>query len=297
LNSHVQDFHWPDGYRAAAIVSVDMDGESGVLYDHPHTETHLNVVAHQGYDALSGVPRLLRLFDRLAIKTSFYIPGFTAERWPDVVQEVRDAGHEIGHHGYLHEPVHGVDEATEEGYLLRGLEALDKVAGVRPVGYRAPKGRLNFRTPRLLAKHGFLYDTSLMDTEYPYRLASGPEPDAPSVIELPIQWSTDDWSQFAFMPGLMPGTTVESPTKALEVWALDLEGIAAEGGIFIITLHPYLIGRPSRARILEELVERMKAIDGLWITTGQAAAEHAATQDLTPRFHRPVKRPEGLPIP
>ena len=72
------------------------------------------------------------------LRTTFFVPGWVAETWPDVARSVRDAGHEIGHHGYLHESVRGKDEATEEGYLLRGLEALD----TRP---RHPAGRLSSR--------------------------------------------------------------------------------------------------------------------------------------------------------
>ena len=91
------------------------------------------------------------MLDRLGLRTTFFIPGWVAETWPDVARSVRDAGHEIGHHGYLHESVRGVDEATEIGYLERGLAALDEVLGVRPIGYRAPSWDMNFRTPALLA--------------------------------------------------------------------------------------------------------------------------------------------------
>ena len=78
------------------------------------------------------------MLDRRKLRTTFFIPGWVAEAWPDVARSIRDAGHEIGHHGYLHESVRGVDEATKERYMLRGLEALDSVLGIRPVGYRPP---------------------------------------------------------------------------------------------------------------------------------------------------------------
>ena len=82
---------------------------------------------------------------------------------PDAIRSIRDAGHEIGHHGYMHESVRGKDEATEVGYPVRGLEALDSVAGVRPVGYRPPSCDMNFRTPDLVARHGFTYCSGMMD--------------------------------------------------------------------------------------------------------------------------------------
>ena len=103
-------------------------------------------MSHQAYGPRTGVPRLLRLLDRQGIRATFFVPGYTAERWPDAVRAIRDAGHEIAHHGYLHEGVAGTpDPATEERRLLRGLEALEAVAGVRPIGYRAPMWELVVR--------------------------------------------------------------------------------------------------------------------------------------------------------
>ena len=129
-------FRWPDGVRAAAMFTFDVDAEAVMLTDHPETADYLDVMAHQRYGPKVAVPRLLRMLDRVKLRTTFFIPGWVAETWPDVARSIRDAGHEIGHHGYLHESVRGKDEATEEGYLLRGLEVLDARA-------RHPAGRLS----------------------------------------------------------------------------------------------------------------------------------------------------------
>ena len=89
------------------------------------------------------------------------MPGFTAERWPDTVRSIRDVGHEIAHHGYLHESVAGLSVATEEEVRLRGLSALDAVTGVRPSGWRAPMWEASWCSADLLKKHGFRYDSSV----------------------------------------------------------------------------------------------------------------------------------------
>ena len=142
-------------------------------------------MSHQAYGPRTGGARILRILDRQQVRATFFVPGYTAEHWPDAVRAVRDAGHEIGHHGYLHEGAHSApDEATEERRLLRGLEALDTVLGVRPVGYRAPMWELTDRLPALLARHGFLYDSGLMDADHPYLLATGDETDP--IVELPV---------------------------------------------------------------------------------------------------------------
>ena len=179
-------FSWPQGKRAAACFTFDLDAESPILFDHPESAGWLDVMSHQAYGPRTGAPRILRLLERQGIRATFFVPGYTAERWPDTVRAIRDAGHEIGHHGYLHEGARSAPDAqTEERRLLRGLEALNEVAGVRPVGYRAPMWELTYRLPALLARHGFLYDSGLMDADHPYRLATGAEPGAPSIIELP----------------------------------------------------------------------------------------------------------------
>lgn len=216
------------------------------------------------------------------------MPGYTAERWPAAVRAIRDAGHEIGHHGYLHEGAHSAPDAeTEERHLLRGLEALDAVTGIRPVGYRAPMWELSYRLPALLAAHGFRYDSGLMDADHPYRLAAGPEAGAPSIVELPAHWSLDDWEPYTYLPGISGSGVIASPAEVLARWTLELEALVEAGGIFVLTNHPFVSGRASRAVALEALIERARAIDGLWIASAEEVAAHVETLPLTPIVHRP----------
>ena len=274
-------FRWPDGVRAAAMFGFDLDAEAVMLADHPEVAGYLDVIAHQRYGPRVAVPRLLRMLDRVKLRTTFFIPGWVAETWPDVARSVRDAGHEIGHHGYLHESVRGRDEATEEGYLLRGLEALDRVLGVRPTGYRAPSWDMNFRTPALLTKHGFRYDSALMDSDHPYRLS-------PTLVELPVHWSLDDWNRWNYVPGYA-ASPILRPSDVGAAWAEELDAIVEVGGLFNLTMHPFVSGRPARAAAIERLIERARAIDGLWIAAGDEIAAWVDTLDLPPVAHEPPK--------
>jgi len=286
-------FRWPDGVRAAACFTFDVDAESPILWDHPEASQHLDVMSHQAYGPRTGVPRLLRRLDRAGIRATFFVPGYTAERWPDAVRAIRDAGHEIAHHGYMHEGSRGADVAEEEARLLRGLEALEAVAGVRPVGYRAPNWELSYELPALLAKHGFRYDSGLMDADHPYRLAVDPAPGAPSIVELPAHWGLDDWEPYNYLPGLTGSGVIASPADVVARWTLELEALVEEGGLFMLTNHPFVSGRASRAAALERLIERAKAIEGLWIATCADVAAWVETLDLVPVVHVPPVLPAG----
>ena len=285
-------FRWPDGVRAAACFTFDLDAESPILFDHPESAAWLDVMSHQAYGPRTAVPRLLRLLDRRGIRASFFIPGWVAERWPEASRSIRDAGHEIAHHGYLHEGAHSApDEETEERRLLRGLEALDGVLGVRPAGYRAPNWELTYRLPALLVKHGFRYDSGLMDADHPYHLAVGPEPGAATIVELPGHWSLDDWEPYNYLPGITGSGVIGSPADVVGRWALELDALVDEGGLFMLTNHPFVSGRASRALALEGLIERAQALDGVWVATAAEIADWVAGLPLEPVVHVPPELP------
>ncbi|MGN6688694.1 MAG: polysaccharide deacetylase family protein [Actinomycetales bacterium] len=280
---------WPHGRQAAASFSFDVDAESAILSSAPEAADRASVMSHQSYGPLVGVPRLLRLLERHGVRSTFFVPGYTAERYPDVVRAIVDGGHEVAHHGYLHETLVGVSKAQEADYLDRGLEALERVAGVRPVGYRAPMWELTWHSPELLADRGFAYDSSLMDADVPYLLAVGKGGGGAqggaerTLVEIPIQWALDDWEQYCYLPDLSGSGLIESPRKALELWRDELAALTDEGGCFVLTNHPFLSGRPSRARALEELVEQAVSDGRLWVAPLGEIAAHVQTLSLAPR--------------
>lgn len=270
---------WPPGYRAAACFAFDLDAESAVLSADPTAAARMSVMSHQSYGPVTGVPRLLRLLAAHGIRATFFVPGYTARRYPDVVRAIAGEGHEIAHHGYLHEPLTGTDEATELSYLDRGIEALAEITGQPPVGYRAPLWELSYRSPGLLAGRGFLYDSSLMDADHPYELAAG----SGSIVEIPVQWALDDWEQYCYVPDVFGSGLIESPAKARDMWLLELAAMRAEGGCFVLTGHPFLSGRPSRAAALGEVVAAAAGYGDLWIAPLAEVAAHVRAQRLPPR--------------
>lgn len=282
------DFEWPAGKVAAAIITVDMDVESGVLFTHPETALQLDVMAHQSYDVRTGIYRLLDLLGKHSVSATAFVPGYAIDRWPEVVREIVAAGHELGHHGFLHEYLAGIDRQTEEDILVRGIESIFRITGSAPIGYRAPGFKINRCTPELLHKHGFLYDSSLQDLDVPYSLATAEENAAPTIIEIPVQWMLDDFAYYVHLPRVRPGLGIESPMKVFEIWKAELDALVAEGGCFNLTLHPFLSGRASRSRMVDEFICYMKSIDGLWIAPAMEVAKHAKSVKTKRIWNRPI---------
>ena len=171
---------------------------------------------------------------------------------------------------------------------MRGLEALDRVLGVRPIGYRAPSWDMNYRTPGLLARHGFRYDSGLMDSDHPYRLGTSPEPGAPSLVELPVPLeSLDDWNRWNYVPGYA-ASPILPPSVAVDGWAEELDAIVAVGGLFSLTMHPFVSGRPG-ARRGDRGPHR--AGRRRWTACGSRPADEIAAWvealDLPPVVHEP----------
>ncbi|WP_299560989.1 polysaccharide deacetylase [uncultured Mycolicibacterium sp.] len=271
---------WPEGKTCAVAFTFDVDAESPLLTTDPSFADRMGAMSHQAYGPLVGVPRLLSILDDLGIPGTFFVPGYTAHRHPAAIRAVAEAGHEIAHHGYLHESLVGADEDTEREILTKGIEALQEVAGVRPVGYRAPMWEMNWHTPKLLAEFDFLYDSTLMDSDHPYELAVE---GGRSLVELPVSWALDDWQQYCFVPDFSGSGLIETPAKAIELWRAELDAMRRIGGAWILTNHPFLSGRPGRAAALRDFMAEVAAMDDVWIAGMAQIAEHVRNQQLRPR--------------
>jgi peptidoglycan-N-acetylglucosamine deacetylase len=228
----------------------------------PANAARASLMSHQDYGPKVGVPRLLALLGDYDLRATFFVPGATADDYPGLLDAIMAAGHEVGHHGYLHESLIGVDESTERRYLELGLEALDKVSGVRPTGYRAPWWEATERTRLLLREYGFGYDTSYFDADAPY-LVPGT---GGQLVEMPVSWALDDWERYAFWPDVTGDGRIDRPSEVIGAWLEEIEAIHAVGGLAVLTMHPFLSGRPSRAAALRGLIERCLAIPGLYVT-------------------------------
>lgn len=277
---------WLGNAAALALLTFDVDAESPILAEGGRHAGNPVAMSHQAYGPGVGVPRLLALLDEYTLPATFFVPGWTADRYPETVEAILAAGHEIGHHGYSHRSPLRMDEATEREDLVRGLDALAR-HGVTPRGYRTPSWEASPRTFDLLAMHDFAYDSSLMDDDRPYVLETG----RGELVELPPHWSLDDWNQYMYLPEPRSGPgTVHSPEQAVEVWQAELDGMRRHGGLFVLTMHPFLSGRPGRVEGLRALIEDALAVgDVEFLSAGQASDRALADPELPRRPLRPVE--------
>jgi peptidoglycan-N-acetylglucosamine deacetylase len=240
---------WRRGAAALAAISFDVDAETPVLAIDARYRTHLSSMSHQAYGPRVGIPRILEALRRLDLRSTFFFPGATADRWPDALEAVVEAGHEVALHSHRHRPLVHLSDSEQEEDFETGLATLRRY-GVEPRGYRAPFWQQTEFTLCLVAKAGLVYDSSLMDDDRPYRL--GP---SGRVAELPVHWSLDDWEQYAFLPEPDIGQTIETPKKLLELWTGELDAMRATGSLCLVCCHPFLSGRPSRLHAIERFVE------------------------------------------
>lgn len=264
-------FAWPNGMRCAVALSFDVDGEAGMLQADSANANRLSVMSWARYGPKVGVPRILDLLRDKQVQASFFVPGYTAELYPQLIERIAAEGHEIGIHGYLHEKLSDLDAIEEEATLVRTATILENLTGRKPIGYRAPWWELNPNSPALLARHGMLYDSSLMDDDRPYILptASG------DLVEVPIHWTNDDWEQFAFLADPPTGSgVIETCEKAFQLWKEEFDGQYHYGGTFVLTMHPEVIGRPARVLMLGRLIDYIRSHSGVWITTCEEIALH-----------------------
>ena len=277
--SGTRGISWPDGAQCAVAFTFDVDAESPLLAVRPELAGRMTTMSQQAYGPEVGVPRLLAVLEDCGVRSTFFVPGYTARRYPQTITAIAAAGHELAHHGYLHEPLAGKTPAEEAALLDQGLAALRDVAGVTPAGYRAPFWEINWHTPALLADRGFLYDSSLMNSDVPYELKTS----SGNIVELPITWTLDDWGQYCYVPEFSGNGMIADPAAVCGLWRDDFEAMSAAGGLWILTNHPFLSGRPARARALHGLIQHIARQSGTWIATLAEIASFVRGLGLAPR--------------
>jgi peptidoglycan/xylan/chitin deacetylase (PgdA/CDA1 family) len=277
-----------------ACLTFDVDAEAPILAESGLYAHNAGVMSHQAYGPRVGIPRLLDLLREYGLPATFFVPGWTADRYPGTVEAILAAGHEVGHHSYAHFSPFAQTEAEERADFERALASLRRL-GVEVEGFRCPSWEPGWRTPRIVAEHGLGYDSSLMDADRPYVLDTG----AGELVELPVHWALDDWEQYAYIPDPPFRSAIESPAKVLDLWRSELDAMRRHGCLFVLTCHPFLSGRPHRVEVLRTLIEHALTAGDVEFCSCREVARRvradagAERRSLTPVVVDPTVYPEG----
>jgi peptidoglycan/xylan/chitin deacetylase (PgdA/CDA1 family)/Iap family predicted aminopeptidase len=259
---------WPTKKRVAVGLTFDLDAELAWMAD--PAQASPDDLSRGRYGPRAGLPRILALLERHGIPATFFLPALQLELHPEAVASIRShPGHEIGFHGYAHEGVTTLSAAEERRAMSKGLDLFRK-ADIEPGAYRSPSWEFSTATLGLLREFGFNVDSSLMGDDRPYEILSHGEPTG--IVELPIDWSLDDWVHFQ-IDWDYPLQATRDPAQVLAIWKGEFDAIRQEGGVFVLTMHPQVIGRPGRIAMLEQLIEHIESGGDAWFASlGDIAA-------------------------
>jgi peptidoglycan/xylan/chitin deacetylase (PgdA/CDA1 family) len=266
---------WPGGARVAVLLSFDVDNETPALSSAQDPRTaSIGALSRGEYGARIGLRRVVDLLDQHRIPASFFIPAMSLTLHPEMAGTIKKSGrHEFAVHGWIHEQNPTLPAEVERDLVRRALESLERATGERPVGYRAPSWNFSPNTLGILRELGFLYDSSLMSDDRPYELLQDGQPTG--VVELPVEWILDD------APLVDPqGTRYSAPRDVLQVYIDEFDRAWQERGMFLLTVHPHIIGHRSRIVVLEKLIEHIQAKGGAWFATHRQAAEYVKKAKL-----------------
>lgn len=245
-----------------------------------------------------GSLRLLTLFERFGIKTTWFIPGHSIETFPEQMKAVVKAGHEIGIHGYSHENPIAMTPEQEETVLDKCIDLVSTLQGRRPTGYVAPWWEFSPVTNELLLKKGIKYDHSLMHHDFqPYYVRVGDswtkidyaqKPEAwmkplrrgheTDLIEIPASWHLDDLPPMMFIKKAPNSHGFINPHDIEQMWRDQFDWVYREYdyAVFPITIHPDVSGRPHVLMMLERLYAYMSRHPGVRFCTMNEMADDFA---------------------
>jgi len=245
-----------------------------------------------------GAPRLLKLFERMGIKTTWFIPGHSIETFPEQMAAVARAEHEVGLHGYSHENPIAMTRAQETEVLDKCIELVTKLTGKRPTGYVAPWWEFSNVTNELLLERSIKYDHSLMHhdclpyyvrvgdswtkidyskkpSEWMFPLKRGKETD---LIEIPVSWYLDDLPPMMFIKKAPNSHGFVNPRDLEDIWRDQFDWIYREHdyAVFAMTIHPDVSGHPQVLMMLERLFNHIVRHPGVKFVTMNEMADDFA---------------------
>lgn len=280
---------WPNGARCACAITFDMDADSLIHISKPKDgHDRLQPITMGRYGPTIAIPRILDTYRRLGLKQSFFIPAWCIEQYPEAVDAILKDGHEIGHHGLIHEDPVETRGLKQQRAFEQTLAIHKKRIGKKPRGYRAPVYNATQQIIDLLVKHEFLYDSSLMADDIPYKMQTKKG----ELWEAPVHWGTDDWPPFAHYAEIGYMMPVKSPSEGLAAFWEEFDAQYEAGGFWVGIWHPFLTGRLARWMQVEKWLEETLRSKKVWFAPLEDIIAHVKILSDTGQY---LPRVEHLP--
>ena len=277
-------------------IGVDLDAVAGWLGSYGGEDSP-DDISRGLFAGEVGTPRLLKLFRKFGLTTTWFIPGHSIETFRTEVQMIVDDGHEIGLHGYSHENPIAMTREQEEAVLNRCIDLITQVAGKRPTGYVAPWWEFSPVTAELLLSNGVKYDHSLMHKDFEcYYVRVGDKwtkidfeqsADAwmqalergqeTGLVEIPANWYLDDLPPMMFIKKSPNSHGFVNPRDIEQMWRDQFDYVYREydDAVFPITIHPDVSGRPQVLLMLERIIAYISSHPGVRFCTFDQIAERS----------------------
>ncbi len=271
---YAKGMHLPEGKQCAAFITIDLAAEFFWISLDEKAKHMPKTLSLGQYGMTHGLPRMLDLLDEFDIKATFFVPGKTAEVYPEAIKEIADKGHEIACHGYEYENFGLLDYDEQKLRIGKAVAAIEKACAKKPVGFRAPIGDLMLKTLDIAREYGMLYSSDLFDDDRPYFIKVNSTGD--EILEIPMQWANFDLPYFAFnyRPAFPFGQgRVANYSNVLSNWKDEFTGHYNHNLCYTLQLDTQTSGSPGRSAMVKEFFSFMTEHEGVWFATGSQIYE------------------------
>ena len=262
-----------------------------------------------------GSPRLLKLFEKYGLKTTWFIPGHSIETFPEQMKMVVDGGHEVGTHGYSHENPVSMTPQQERDVIEKCVGLVEDLTGKKPAGNSAPWWEPSDATNEILLEYGYKYDRSLQHNDFtPYWARQGDQwtpidysqsasewmkpmvrGEEIDLVKIPPNWYLDDLPPMMFIKANPNSHGFMNPRDIEDLWRDQFDWVYREMdyAVYAPTVHPDVSGRPQNLLMLERLIGYINAHEGVrWMTLEEIAADFRTRQPRgEPANVESLKRP------
>jgi peptidoglycan-N-acetylglucosamine deacetylase len=247
--------------RATICLTIDFDATS-IWFMLGSTQAHS--ISRGEFGPEVGAPRLLEMMDRMGVPSTWFIPGHTADNYPAICSRVVEAGHEIANHGYVHDNFAGLSDEQSRNAVRMGSDALERLTGQRPKGFRVTGDFPQSLYP-ILADEGLTYTSNLIGEHFA-RWARRPDQIGENkrithgqpldVVELPLNVTMTDFRHFEINSDPPLPAALVSPRHLEEVWRDEFDFMyeRVPGAYLMLCLHPESIGWGGRMLMLERFL-------------------------------------------